>query len=256
MKEKKHSALYRYIERLHGERPWGAMLDAGTGVNSIRWLAGLATERWTAVTGSAFEVEGARKAIGEAQRPQDRIVLGNWADGQLLKDEIYDTVLADYLLGAIEGFAPYFQPYLFERLRPLTRSTLYATGLEPYVPGARPENKAERVVWEIGRFRDACILLAGDRPYREYPAPWMADHVERAGFAIRNIKHFTIRYKERFVNAQIDISARRLEALSDGTLAQALKERGEFLRTEALDVISADGALRSCRNYVIAAEPA
>ena len=254
MKERKHSALYRCVERLHGERPWGVMLDAGTGVNSIRWVAGLATDRWTAVTGSAGEADRARNAI-TTQRPQDRIVLGNWADAQLLKGELYDTVLADYVLGAVEGFAPYFQSYLFTRLRPLTRSALYVTGLEPYVPAARPETRAGRVVWEIGRFRDACLLLAGDRPYREYPSPWVVDHVQRAGFAVRKVKHFTIRYKERFVNAQIDMCAPGLEALADRALARALGERGEALRAEALEVISAEGALRYCRNYVVAAEP-
>ena len=51
-------------------------------------------------------------------------MLGNWVDPNLLKGAQYDTVLADYLLGAIEGFAPYYQPYLFKRLRPLTRKML------------------------------------------------------------------------------------------------------------------------------------
>ncbi len=255
MTERKHSALFRYIERLQGERPWGAMLDAGTGVNSIRWVAGLATERWTAVTCSAGEADRARDAIKDAQRPQDRIVLGNWADAGLLKGELYDTVLAGYLLGAIEGFSPYFQSYLFARLRPVTRGALYVTGLEPYVPTARPETRAERLVWEIGRFRDACMLLAGNMPYREYPAPWVVDHVQRAGFTVRNVKHFAIGYKEGFVNAQIDMCAPGLEKLADRALAQALTERGEALRAEALDLIGEEGALRACRNYVVAAEP-
>ena len=79
--------------------------------------------------------------------------------------------------------------------------------------------------------------------------------MQRAGFAVRKVKHFTIRYKERFVNAQIDMCAPGLEALADRALARALGERGEALRAEALDVISAEGALRYCRNYVVAAEP-
>lgn len=256
MTERKHSALFRYIERLQRGRPWGAMLDAGTGPNSIRWVSGLATERWTAVTCSSGEADRTRDAIIAAQRPQDRIVLGNWADAGLLKDEVYDTVLAGYLLGAIEGFSPYFQSYLFTRLRPVTRGALYVTGLEPYVPTVRPESRAGRLVWEIGRFRDACMLLAGNTPYREYPAPWVVDHLHHAGFAVRNVKHFAIGYKEQFVNAQIDMCAPGLETLTDRALAQALKDRGEALRADALDVISAEGALRGCRNYVVAAEPA
>lgn len=255
MKDRKHSALYRYIETLHGERPWGAMLDAGAGANSLRWVSGLKTERWTAVTGSAGEAARAREAIGAAERPQDRLVSGNWADPQLLKGDVYDTVLADYLLGAIEGFAPYFQAYLFDRLRPLTRDTLYVTGLDPYVPTTRPETRAGRLVWEIGRFRDACVLLKGGLPYREYPAQWVVDQLTRAGFAVRDLKHFTIGYKSAFVNAQIHIALHGMDDLTDQTLAAALKDRGDALRREALDVIDGEGALRACRNYVVAAAP-
>lgn len=131
-------------------------------------------------------------------------------------------MLAGYLLGAIEGFSSYFQSYLFARLRPVTRGVLYITGLEPYVPVAIPKSEAERIVWEIGRFRDACILIAGNIPYREHPAPWVVDHVQRAGFEVRDVKHFAIGYKEQFVNAQIDMCAPGLDAMADRTLANAL----------------------------------
>jgi len=255
VKPRKHPQLLRYIQSLQGERPWGRLLDAGTGVQSIRWVQDLATEQWTAVTGSAGEAQRIAKAIISPQRPQDRLLKGNWADETLLEGEIYDTVIADYLLGAIEGFAPFYQPYLFKRLRPLTRKTLYVKGLEPYVPILRPQDKAGGILWDIGRFRDACILLGGALPYREYPAGWVADHLESSGFTVRHVKHFAIGHKKLFVNAQIDIAMRSLEKLVDHGLAQALKARGEALRAEALDIIKTEGALRFGRNYVIAAEP-
>ena len=125
MKAKKHPRLLRYIERLQGDTPWGTFLDAGTGVQSIRWVADLETEKWTAISASPRHAQRVQNAIKQVQRPDDRILLGNWVDPNLLKDEVYDTVMADYLLGAVEGFAPYFQPYLFKRLRPLTGKRLY-----------------------------------------------------------------------------------------------------------------------------------
>jgi hypothetical protein len=42
-------------------------------------------------------------------RPDDSVVAGNWKDPKFLQGKIYDVVLADYLLGSIDGFAPYFQ---------------------------------------------------------------------------------------------------------------------------------------------------
>jgi len=75
------------------------------------------------------------------------------------------------------------------------------------------------------------------------------------GFAVLKVKHFDIRYKKLFVNAQIDICAPILEKLLDRDLAEALKARGETLRAKALEIIEAEGALCSGRNCVIAAVP-
>lgn len=245
--------LFKYIETLQGDRPWGTFLDAGTGINSISWLTGLKTEQWTAVTGSTVEADRVQKLAQNTQRPQDRIIHGNWVDPNLLSNKTYDTVLADYLLGAIEGFAPYLQSSLFSRLKPLTRNVLYVTGLEPYVPTSRPDSKAGELIWEIGRFRDACVLMGGGNPYREYPAQWVINQLGIAGFDVRQVKHFKIGYKERFVNAQIDIALQGIRALNDAGLAKALSERGEVLRARALEFIAQEGTLRYCQNYVIAA---
>ena len=255
MAPQKHSALFRHIELLQGSRPWGAVLDAGSGINSARWVVSLKTDRWVAVTGSKREAAFVQEAVGTNMRACDEIKQGNWADRSLLNGEHFDTVLADYLLGAIEGFAPYFQPYLFARLRTLTGKKLYATGLEPYVPQAEPKDEPARFLWRIGRFRDACVLLAGQQPYREFPAHWVMDHMKRAGFNVGGVTHFEVRYKDRFVNAQMEIALSALSTLKDDTTATALKAHGEALREEALAFINTEGALTGCRNYVIAAEP-
>jgi hypothetical protein len=251
---RKPTALFRRIEELQGDAPWGSFLDAGTGTNSIGWVASLATERWTAVSGAEAHAVQVRDAVEPVRRRQDRIVVGNWADPALLADERYDTVLADYLLGAIEGFAPYFQPRLFARLRPLVGRRLYVVGLEPYVT-VEPADPAGRLVWEIGRWRDACLLHAGERPYREYPAEWAVERLEAAGFRLVAARRYAIRYKQRFVNSQIDMCAPRLAALPDRALAEALAARDEALRRAALERIAGEGSLRHGHDYLLAAEP-
>lgn len=248
------SALFRYIEGLQGDFPWGAVLDAGTGTHSIGWIGALPTERWTAVTGAEGHAAQVQKAIAGIQRPQDRIILGNWADPALLKGERYDTVIADYLLGAVEGFAAYFQHRLFARLRPLVGRKFYVIGLDPYVNGPA-RTPAGNLVRDIGRFRDACVLLVGETPYREYPAQWVAEHLEASGYRVTASKRFPIRYKARFVNSQIDMCAPRLAAMADRALADALRKRGEILRERALALIEAEGGLAHGQDYVIAAEP-
>jgi len=249
------SGLFQEIETLQGKRPWGRMLDAGTGTHSIGWIGTLPTEQWTAVTGADAHAVQVRDAIARHRREGDRIIVGNWADPTLLAGESYDTVLADYLLGAIDGFAPYFQHRLFTRLRPLVRRRLYVVGLEPYVVG-EPDSEAGRLVWEIGCFRDACLLLAGEQPYREYPSQWVVDHLEASGYRVIAAKRFANRYKERFVNSQIDMCAPRLARIADRSLADALTARGEALRAEALAIVASANGLRHGFDYILAAEPA
>jgi hypothetical protein len=164
-------SLVDHVEALQGDVPWGRFLDAGTGVNSSLWSTGLVTEAWTGVTAAPGHAEQVRTTVGERLRPQDRLLLGNWTDPTLLADEVHDTVLADYLIGAVEGFAPYFQQSLLRRLRSVTGRRLYVVGLDPYVVGPAETDEA-RMVREIGRLRDAVLMLADETPYREYPAEW------------------------------------------------------------------------------------
>lgn len=100
------SRLYQIVADMQGERPWGNVLDAGTGKGSLRWLLTLDTERWTAITASPGMAEQVTQELGDQKRPEDRLLVGNWSDPEFLQGERFDTVLADYLLGAIDGFAP------------------------------------------------------------------------------------------------------------------------------------------------------
>lgn len=246
--------LFAHIERLHAGRPWGAMLDAGTGVNSMKWILGLRTARWTAVTGSPDHGAQVREAIGGRARAADRLLLGNWLDPELLRGEVFDTVLADYLLGAVEGFAPYFQQALFRRLRPLTGGRLYVVGLDPYVLG-EPSTPAQAAVRDIGRLRDACLLLAGETPYREYPAEWAVERLGEDGFRVLSARRFANRYKARWIDSQLDMAHRRTLRLEDAAMAEALRGRIEALRARALSLAEREGGLAAGRDWVIAAEP-
>lgn len=248
------SSLFAHIASLHAPRAWGSVLDAGTGVASLRWLQGLPTERIVAVTGSA---RMAREVAGAVAPPRacDRIVVGNWTDPALLGDARFDVVLADYLVGAIEGFAPYAQDVILERLARHCRGRLYVTGIEPYVAGPRPRSEAGAIVWRLGRLRDAALLLAGEQPYREFPEAWMLRHLARAGFRVVASRRFPIRFGARFVESQIAMVRDRIGRIPDAALRAPLAEHAGALREEALAAVERLGGLRHGADYVIAAEP-
>jgi hypothetical protein len=249
------SGLFRYIEELQGQEPWGSVLDAGAGVNSAEWMTALSTTRWTAVTAAPGHARQVREAVAARLRPQDRLLVGNWMDPALLAGEVHDVVLADYLIGAVEGFSPYFQEDLLRRLKPMVGRRLYITGLDPYVVGEVPD-AAARCVREIGRLRDVCLLLADETPYREFPAEWVRDRLMEAGFRVLSAKRFSNRYRARWVDGQLDMALRRLPKIADRTLAEALAGRIEALRTEGHKLAKSGDGLHVGFDYVIAAEPA
>jgi hypothetical protein len=246
------SLIFDHIAGLNSTRSWGRVLDAGTGINSLRWLRSIQADELTAVTGADLMVRRIRDAIGPSPT-NEKIVTGNWADPQFLAGERFDTVVADYLIGAIDGFAPYFQDEMIGRLRRLTVGRLYLVGLEPYVV-EKPGTPAGDVVFSIGRLRDTFLLLSGQKPYREFPLAWVERQLAAAGFSVIATKRFPIRYRARFVNAQLDMCVNRLHLVPDD-LRAALAAHVETLRAQALALESRLDGLRCGFDYVIAAEP-
>lgn len=245
--------LFQFIQKVQSDRPWGRVLDAGTGRHSLAWISSLSTTQWTAVTGEEDRSKRLEHEFRSRMRSNDRVVFGNWLDPAFLHNDVYDVVIADYLLGALDGFAPYFQDRLFPRLRSHVRTRIYVIGLQPYE--LFPDSNGGRIVREIARLRDACILLAGDRCYREYPLDWSIRHLEGAGFTVEEVQRFPIRYGDTFVREQLDVCERKLPRIADAALVSGLGERIDNVRRRALDLCRLEGGIRFGEDYVIAARP-
>jgi hypothetical protein len=243
---------FKLIETIHGAAPFGHVLDAGTGMRSLRWLRSLDTDRITAVTGSDETARRIDNQIGQSPRTEDRLLVGNWADPDFLAGERFDTVLADHLIGAIDGFAPYFQTAMLSRLRDVTAGRLYLVGMTPYVldPGA---GEAGRLLAQIGRHRDACLLIAGQRPFREYPLDWVLAGLRQAGFNPIEHRQLDVSYGPRFVHEQIGYAVPALKQLRDQATARALIARGEMLKARALDQVARNGGIAHT-HYLVAAD--
>jgi hypothetical protein len=245
--------LFEHLESLHMGRAWSSVLDAGTGRHSLTWVRSLPTQRWTAVTADPDMEHTVREMCGSAMRSGDRIVRGDWTDPSLLAGERFDVVLADYLLGAIDGFAPYFQHKLFERLAPLVGERLYVIGLEPWTD--RPDTDETRVITEITRLRDAVLLLCRERPYREFPSAWLRDHLLRAGFSVVSERRFANVLGHGWIDRQLEMCARRLARLPSDAIGDAMAAYIRDLRERAHTVCNARGGLRGGHDHVFAAEP-
>ena len=204
--------LFSTVEKFQGIKPWGRFLDAGTGVHSLKWIQNLTTDSITAITA---DNNMKRSILNDASvvplRTCDSLIVGNWmeVDDSLGK---FDTILADYLIGAVDGFSPYEQDTIVDKLKNhLTPDgRLYIIGMNPIPDNAPPPAD---VICELRKARDACILLGGHRPYREYPLEWMTRHLKKSNFKVLKTKNFTILHSEESALRQLKVAQSKLSLM-------------------------------------------
>lgn len=110
--------LFSTIEKFQANIPWGRVLDAGTGLHSLKWLLSLNTVSWTAITADQFMKSQILKdeSVKSNIRSDDLLLVGNWMDEGFTQNlGKYDTILADYLIGAVDGFSPYDQDEIIKK---------------------------------------------------------------------------------------------------------------------------------------------
>jgi len=266
--------LFGCIERDQATtgKSFGRFLDSGTGSHSLRWMASLMVgetniesplgiEEYTAITAD----EGMRRnVVKEAEslgiEDKGNIIIGNWQatgepEGELCHGEMFDTILADYLVGAIDGFSPYYQDLIFPRLckhlKPGGR--MYVVGLNPIPDTSEGDSD---IFCRVTKLRDACILLAGHRCYREYPVDWIERHMEKAGLKIVNSSQFPIMYSHASILRQLNVARSKLPLFSSKTLAKEMGEEIDALerQSKAATDKSPNGGLKLGFDYVVTAE--
>lgn len=181
--------------------------------------------------------------------PEDALVLGNWVEPEFLYGETFDTVLVDYLIGALDRFAPYFQSRIFSRLRPHLKDRVYIIGLEPYPE--RAQGNGGKLIARLVALRDATLLLSQDRPNREYPRWWVIEQMESAGFRVLGVDVFQNYQGSRFIQAELDVVRSRLEHLPSD-LRASIDAAERQLRKELLSAVASE-PIAWGQDYVIAA---
>mmetsp|Transcript_6547 Transcript_6547/g.14222 ORF Transcript_6547/g.14222 Transcript_6547/m.14222 type:complete len:533 (+) Transcript_6547:14-1612(+) len=173
----------------------------------------------------------------------------------LLQNQTYQTILADYLVGAIDGFSPYFQDLIFPRLFPHLSpgGRLYIIGLQP-IPDRVPGDA--NIMCKITKIRDACILLANHRCYREFPLDWIQRHVKRAGLKVLETRTYPIRYDHATMVRQINVARSKLRLFPSKAMAEEMRKVLDGLEKESLEVTRrvVGGRVTLGFDYVVVAE--
>lgn len=253
----------------NGGKGFGRLLDAGTGSHSLRWIAsllqndepGLHVSHYTAITAD----EKMRQTVVKEAKSLNiydhgDIIIGNWQSDDLLKGndgeyELFDTILADYLVGAMDGFSPFYQDMIFERLSRHLKpgGKLYIVGLNP-IPDK--VNGDADIFCRITKLRDACILLAGHRCYREYPPHWIERQLERGNMILLDTSKYDILYSHKAMVRQLNVARSKLPLFPNKDLANEMGKTIDALDKESGELIlqSPNQRLRLGFDYVITAE--
>jgi hypothetical protein len=265
----KNDALFGAIEKQQGDKPFGAFLDAGTGLHSLRWIATLTPERshpypitkYTAITADETmrrNVQDEANALGIGNKGD--VIIGNWFAPHMpldLGQEQYDTILADYLIGAMDGFSPYQQDCMLPKLAALLKpgGRLYVVGLEPIPDSADADAD---VICKVRRIRDACILLAGHRCYREYPVEWVHRQFNTTtpGMKLLRTSKFPILYRHATIVKQINVARSKFRFFPNPEVADAMRKVLDDLEVESLEATqrAPNGRLQLGFDYVVSAE--
>lgn len=270
--------LFGRIEKtqLSQNQQFGRFLDAGTGTHSLRWMASLIRdgddnsgnnndllkiEHYTAITADEkmrLNVLKEAQALGIEGRGD--IIIGNWenthddGEGELCHGMKYDTILADYLVGAMDGFSPYYQDQIFSRLVKHLKpgGLLHVVGLNP-IPDKAPGDAD--IFCRVTKLRDACILLAGHRCYREYPVDWIERNIEKSGLEVINTSKFPILYSHAAIVRQLNVARSKLSLFPSKALAKEMEGAINALEKESKVATdkSPSGRLKLGFDYVVTA---
>eukprot|EP00934_Nitzschia_sp_Nitz4_P008262 Nitzschia sp. Nitz4//scaffold68_size99682//44769//45629//NITZ4_004564-RA/size99682-processed-gene-0.21-mRNA-1//1//CDS//3329556593//8252//frame0 len=257
-------SLFGAIERQQGDRPFGRLLDAGTGLHSLRWMATLPGKGMTHYTAITADETMRRNVQTEADALDvshlGNVIIGNWfgkqpLDESLQADPLYDTILADYLIGAMDGFSPYEQDQMIPKLTKLLKpgGRLYIVGLEP-IPDTAPGDA--NIICKIRQVRDACILLAGHRCYREYPVEWIQRHIQESvpDLNLLTTSTYPILYRHTTIVNQIRVARSKLQYFATTELANSMGKVLDDLEEQSRQATTKNGRIRLGFDYVVAAE--
>ena len=133
---------------------------------------------------------------------------------------------------------------------------LYVVGLEP-IPDS--DDGDANVICKVRRIRDACILLAGHRCYREYPVDWIHRQFNTTmspGMRLLRTSKFPILYRHATIVKQINVARSKFKFFPNPETADAMRKVLDDLEVESLEATqrSPNGRLQLGFDYVVSAE--
>jgi len=239
--------IWKYIENNHHTN-WGNILDAGTGEHSLDWLLTLQSNSITAITASTYESDQLKEKFKSSLRESDQIIVGDWTKAEfetMMNGSRFDVIIADYLLGAMEGFSPYMEDTLFTTLHKYVSPNghLFLVGQEPYpLHQISPSYPETHLVGTIMKIRDICLMLVGEHFYREYPVHRVLRSLSESGWIIEDVALFPINWGKNALQKQTELCLTKMKykTVSTGlkSMDTSIKDDLKFYSNELIQELN------------------
>jgi hypothetical protein len=154
----------------------------------------------------------------------------------------------------MDGFSPYQQDLIFPKLAKYLKpgGRLYIVGLQPLPDSAVGD---ANIICTVRRVRDACILLSGQKCYREYPVDWIERQLTaEPTMKLNTSSTFPILYKHQTIVNQINVARYKLPDFISPDLADEMKKVLDDLETKSLEATQRSGRIQLGFDYVVTAE--
>jgi SAM-dependent methyltransferase len=237
--------VFKHIEAFKGTN-WGDVLDAGTGFASMQWLQGVGAKSVTGITASGSNAERLNKVCGVSCQ----VIVGDWADPDTLKDRKFDTVLAEYLLGAVDSTLM-LNVFTTLKMHMKDEGILIIVGTEPLNDSAIISEE-EHMLARVTKVRDASLALSGKRAIKQFPLSFYLKLLEQSGLEVIDITLFPVVYGDPWISSQLSIASQTIQNAKtlSNKFASGLLEEIDLLKSMSS---SEEGAFCYGADFVISA---
>jgi hypothetical protein len=131
-------------------------------------------------------------------------------------------------------------------------SRLYIIGLQPVPDSAEGEGN---IICKVRQTRDACILLAGHRCYREYPVEWIHRQIKsNPELDLLSTTNFPILHRHQTILSQINVGRSKFKYFDTPELAHEMGKVLDDLEQQSLEATQRVGRIRLGFDYIVTAE--
>lgn len=209
------------------------VLEAGCGAgNTTLFLLKGNAARVLAISSCSDDLEHCRKIIPEKYREKVELIYSDLRDLKRVEGLAVDMVTAHFLFNVVNPFDADTILYGFNQaLKP--GGILVVIDYAPFDSFVDDTSFIQRDLWNIENA--ISVLLTGKKIYHEYPLEWLSEHIEKAGFKIREVSITLqkVEWSGDLLIEHINETRRRLKLLKDDNHQLALSKKLRFLTEQA-----------------------